>query len=300
MPELVLAIEAQTLRPAFIVVVDSSPSPDDRSDTRAALDATSIPHTYIYSSYGSAAHQRNLGIDRALAWADFDFIAFIDDDTRPAPDYWERLSTLLVHHGQGALGASGTTGPRPYPGTPSRWDGYRRLFLLTGPSDGRLLASGINLAVDASAPQPVQSEWLFGCSLWRRSALEGTRFRDDFPGSSLGEDVEFSARIGQRGTLWVDPQAHLGHLLSDEGRPDVRTHTHRSIRNRYEIVRGIDGGVVGRAAFWWSVLGQGVVYARHVAPRLVGKDHPDHAEHLDRWRGFLSGVRDTVRQEPPR
>lgn len=89
LPVLLEKIQAQTLQPKEIVVVDSSPS-----DSTAALLATWIgPIPIIYSKveFSYPGHARNIGVGLASC----EWIAFLDCRTRPNPD-WLEISTSVA------------------------------------------------------------------------------------------------------------------------------------------------------------------------------------------------------------
>ena len=112
--------------------------------------------------------------------------------------------------------------------------------------------------------------------------LERFRFRQDMPGGALYDDVEFSARIGLEYGLLVDPAAHLEHLLAAEGRPDMRTHYHRWMRNRFCVVDEVYGDFWSKAAFWWCSLGTAAQVARHAAT--------NSSDYRERLAGLVSGA----------
>ena len=79
--------------------------------------------------------------------------------------------------------------------------------MLDSPRTGRVLPSGRNpLVVDVLSVTEV--DWLSGCSMsFRRAVFEMFSFNEELTGYGLGEDVEFSYRVHQRGRLLVTPDA---------------------------------------------------------------------------------------------
>ncbi|MGW1809119.1 glycosyltransferase family 2 protein [Streptomyces sp. NPDC002078] len=290
LPALFTSLEEQELRPARVIVVDSSEG-ESAVETRESLTALSIPSDYVHTPIASAPAQRNIGVDVLRRGREPTYIAFIDDDVRPAPDYLSRLAGVLESDTVAAIaGASGVSDWKRDEATQRRRV-FLRLFQLDGDTAGRLLPSGANIPVPSDTSGPMLVDWLFGCALWRTSVFDHHRFRNDMPGGALYDDVEFSARVGRSHGLVVDPQARLVHLLADEGRADMRLHYHRWMRNRHAVVQAVFGTRRASAAYWWSSIGAAMMVGRHV----VGS-----ADYRQRFAGLLSGAVSVLRQEPMR
>ncbi len=131
----------------------------------------------------------------------------------------------------------------------------KRAFMLDSPRTGRVLPSGRNpLVVDVQSVTEV--DWLSGCSMsFRRAVFETFSFNEELKGYCLGEDVEFSYRVHQRGRLLVTPDARIEHLQSPLNRMAMPQYTYDEIVNRARRVRARTGCLRMRW-FWWSVVGQ--------------------------------------------
>jgi GT2 family glycosyltransferase len=294
LPALFASLEQQDLKPASITVVDSS---DDGAvgATREALAAMSIPSMYIHTQTACLPAQRNLGVEAVRRDQDPAYIGFVDDDVRLASDYLRRLAAVLESDTVGAIAGASGVSEWTRPQLRMRRRMLLRLFGLdhSKSEPGRLLPSGINLAVPSDTVGPVLTDWLFGCCMvWRAGVFDRYRFRDDMPGGALYEDVEFSARVGLSHALVVDPQARLVNLLADEGRPDMRLHYYRWMRNRHAVVQSVFGTRSASAAYWWSSFGTALLVGRHA---VVGS-----ADYPERFAGLVTGAIDVLRQKPLR
>lgn len=289
LPGLFDAIATQGTKARAVVVVDASDE-EVRPDVARAVESVSTEWRFVSADTPSAPAQRNMGSKVACEeFDDVEYVLFLDDDVRPAPDYVDRLLRLLESDTVGVVG--GVSGVSQWTRTEApRWYRvYSRFFWLSAEKPGALLRSGVNVPVSASSRGIAKADWLFGCSMWRRSVLERYQFNGSMPGGALYDDVEFSARVGREHILLVDPEARLDHLLAVEGRPDMRTHYHRWVRNRWEVVSRIYPGPLGGFAFWWSTLGEAVLVGRHA---VVG-----NRDYRERLAGLASGVRGTLRHE---
>lgn len=275
------SLKRQTLEASHVIVVDSSER--DVADFNRAACAAVARTTWLASAQRSAPAQRNQGASHVrLIDEECDFIAFLDDDVRPASDYLERLVRLLVNDtSQAIAGASGVS-EWLAPELHRREQIFQDVFLMSGRRPGSLRRSGINVPVSSHEASPMLVDWLFGCSVWRGRVFADFEFRNDMPGAGLYDDVEFSARVAKQYGLMVDPGAKLAHLLAAEGRPDMRLHYHRWMQNRYEVVR-MAFGRRALPAFWWTSLGIAIRVGRHAATR--SGDYPQ------RFAGLVSGTR---------
>jgi len=125
-----------------------------------------------------------------------------------------------------------------------------------------------------------------GCSMWRSTIFDVEQYNEDFVGSSLGDDVEFSIRASHYGTLFVIPGAVLSHDQESVGRPNDFLHSYRFVRNRWEIVKVL--GREGSASRFWVSVTYGVFQkSRQFVLSLIRGEEP-----RSRWLslgGAISG-----------
>lgn len=164
-----------------VVVADNDRLQSARPVVDAAAARAQLAITYCAEPQQNIALARN----RAVAHATGDFIAFIDDDEYPAPDWLRRLLETCLR-----TGAAGVLGPvRPYfMETPPRWV-----------LDGRFCER-------AEHPTGTVMPWSksrTGNLLFRRSliAAEPQPFAPEF--ATGGEDVDFFRRMAERSCVFV-------------------------------------------------------------------------------------------------
>ena len=271
------SIAAQTLVPAEVLIIDSSPViSDDVSQCYQAM-AGSVPVRYQRAWQTGSSSQRNQALD--LASRASTYLIFLDDDVILEPEYCAALISALDADDR-VIGAVGTI--TNWQGHPRQWwvQALLYFFLMQGPP-GRVLISGQNgyLWEDLTGP-PFVIDWVYGggCIL-RREALEGLHFDptfERFGGYAFHEDLDFGYALGKRGRLLCIPSARMVHKGSSSGRP---TRDYRygisQVANRALFVQKHLPGPVHFACYLWSMLGQmllnTLMIARGRSPtRLVG------------------------------
>lgn len=252
---LVERLTSQTTLPNEIIIVDSS----DKPKTAYLKMNSQIDYKYIHTKIKSAAIQRNIGLKNLNLNSNFVF--FLDDDVVPEPGY---ISNLMKHlNNEANVGVSGiAVNPnlkelRTYPygliGI------FQKIFCLDSNHDGKLLKSGINIPLRDLAQNPINVEWLIGCSAWRREYIGDTSFEVDFYGQSLAEDVIFSYLMSAKGNLLVDPSIVLSHLESEIGRPNEIDFWSMWMTNRWRLIKIDAGENLSRVLFWWATIGQLII-----------------------------------------
>jgi GT2 family glycosyltransferase len=191
--EVLAALDAQTRRRFPVVIVDQSRVPDSRLRRRAAADSGL---TVIPDSGHGLSRSRNL----ACANVASEWIAFLDDDCVPDPDWAEAVSEVLATAGEAGM-VSGYVGPEP---TDSRVP---------------LLA-----AHPVSQPRRLSGRWtppweigLGVCFLVRRSIVEELGGWDERLGAGTrpfpaAEDMDFNYRFLKAGGVGhVNPRMRVEH-----------------------------------------------------------------------------------------
>ncbi len=157
---LLRALEAQRLRPAAVVVVDDASGGDTADRLRAAATEAPFPVEVVV-----AGANRGPGVARNLGWrrAPTDFVAFVDDDCVPRPDWLAAGLAALTADGRGVVqGATTLPAGQSNAGLP-RWNHVQSI----------------------AGPTP----FFEACNIfYRRDALEATGgFSEDHP--RWGEDT---------------------------------------------------------------------------------------------------------------
>jgi glycosyltransferase involved in cell wall biosynthesis len=224
---LLVSLDNQDRAPSFVIVVDAS-------EKLGEYPHTSFTVISIQSKVRSAAQQRNAGLE----WISrnephIDICFFIDDDVVLDKSYIKRVSNLLIE--SKAIGVSGLAVSEKESFTKNSF--FFNLLGITG-APGSVTKAAINIPVRDSV-EPLEVEWLIGCSAWRYPGISDLRFQKDFEGQSIFEDVLFSIEASKRGKLVVDSRIRFRHELDEFGRPNRRNFFVQWVSNRYRL-RQID------------------------------------------------------------
>ena len=246
--KMLASVNSGLVRPKAIFILDASDSFHD-----AAQDFPNMNIKHIHSEIKSAAAQRNRGIELSLnVIQDFDFMAFLDDDTLVDARYFADISRRFNENpdfvGISGIALNQETKQR-------RRSVITDAFGLTGDA-GSITKSLVNISPEGIS-NFMEVEWLIGCSVWRRRVVEEIRFENDFRGQSIYEDVIFSYRARQIGKLGIDPTITIKHILSEIERPDSRSHAYFWVTNRYRLFR-YSNNEFSRTRFWilnWILFG---------------------------------------------
>lgn len=231
-------------RGSTILVVDSSDDDTTRSVVEEFMELSPI---YERSAPG-LTRQRMAGI--ALLDADVDIVHFVDDDVVLEPGYLAAIDSVFGSEPE-VLGVGGriTNLPEHNPHL------FRRVFLFDSTRGGAVLRSGVNV-LPFDVPDRGRVSWLSGCSMsFRRTVFHDMSFDTRMDGYSLGEDVDFTFRVAQKGLLCIAGEARLAHLCSPTNRAARHELARREIVHRYVWVSEMRGHGVDLLSFWWSVSG---------------------------------------------
>ncbi|WP_158705086.1 glycosyltransferase family 2 protein [Salinibacter altiplanensis] len=276
---------------AVLVVVDAS-DPQARARNRQTVDPPrpSIPCAYWpYGDTPSSSRQRNYALERLPE--SIEIVHFLDDDVTVHADYFEALSAVL--RTESDVGGVGGIVLEPSTDAPSaRSERLQSLFFLSCAEDGHVLPSGSATSAQQSIPNDTSSrrntEWLNGCSSYRRSLLNRHRFDEALTGSSMLEDLDLSYRIHRRARLVVEPEARLTHRRSARNRPDAEQYNRvLAVHRRWFVEKHFDG-VAPRLAYWWSLVGRLLAITASSAPHRTAAR-----------RGLLRGLRTVLTRSHP-
>jgi glycosyltransferase involved in cell wall biosynthesis len=208
-------IEAQSHRPAEVLVIDSSR--DDATQKLCSDWSSRLPTRWFCSNARSAARQRNEGAEKADAASEV--LGFMDDDITLYPETCAEICQVFAEDAPreiGGISARIDEIERPAPSWLTRT--YYRLQ--AGYRDetygGRLFGAAINCLPCYSEPSErdgtlIRAEWLnSGCVFYRREPFLREMF-PAFDGYSFMEDVHCSARIAKTHRLYFHTRARCSH-----------------------------------------------------------------------------------------
>jgi len=247
--QLIESLLKQSLLPKSIIIVDSSDIFEN------SLEYLSELVTHIHTSKKSIAQQRNLGLLNVCQ--DTAAIFFLDDDTCPEMNYFDKMLTTLWS--SGAIGVSGLAlnPKRIQRKKPSGLQGtIRKFFLLDSNKDGAVLKSGIGIPVREINNGWIEAEWLIGCSCWNYQKIKHIQFEEDFKGYSLGEDLIFSVRARKLGQLIVDSNIILQHIEMLQNETNIIQKNFMWVYYRFRLSKYLDGKFQFYLGFYWSIIGR--------------------------------------------
>lgn len=233
------ALSQQSNPPACVVVVDSSLAPDAlHNQELISKFSEDLKLDYLLGTKASLTSQKNQGIQH-LKSLGIDFVQILDDDTVPGVASLQRAAEFLQGHPE-FVGISGVTGLKSgrLPWRSLVKKGVFTILGLESFRQGVVSFSGCPIPFhEASGIH--ESEWLFGCSMWRMDVFEQLEYDGRLVGSALFEDAIFSVRASQIGKLAVDTGLYLEHKLAPTNRPNLGLHSYRFARNRILVIRAL-------------------------------------------------------------
>lgn len=235
-------IRRQTLAPSEVVfsIAAGTDIPADFADPAV---------TVIRSPKGSC-HQRNAGLE-ALVSA-HDVVAFFDDDYVPGDRCIEGIASVFAAHAD----LVGTTGHLLADGIHSVGIDYATAAAMVERYDAA--QTGIDTTLDAA--------WgTYGCNMaFRWSAIRDIRFDERLPLYAWQEDVDFSRRLRNRGTI-ARTTAFAGvHQGVKNGRTPGQKFGYSQIANPLYLMR--KGTMPVREGLWLMARNFGSNHAKVLRP----------------------------------
>jgi len=275
---------AGTRRPDEILVVHR---PDDHASAAVVAEFDMLPVRALpIDRPGQVA-----AINRGLGYATGDFIALIDDDAIPYPDWLERIERWYAQHPRvGGVGGRDVVHQGPPPPPPSEG----RVGLISW--YGRMIG---NHHIGLGDPRPVHV--LKGANMsFRREAVQDLRadVRLEGAGAQVHNEVGVCAAIRRRGwTLIYDPLVLVDHYPAMRHDEDARTgfsavaQRNTAHNEQLAVLDALPGW--GRMPFlvWSFAIGTAQVPGLVQLPRLLARRDPVAVPRmLASWRGRLAGL----------
>jgi glycosyltransferase involved in cell wall biosynthesis len=238
-------LSRQTISPLELVLVDGAPPQEQATEEAVKARVAALPYRTNYIRHGGGtAIQRNVGINAATG----DLIAFIDDDIRLEPAFFETIIRAFTADRERRVG--GIVGYRVNehftPQQAMRWRWYRRLGLLKTYEPGRYdFETGYPINVNLQIPFVGVREVDFmttACTVWRREVMDrGLRFDEFFKDYGVLEDAHFSLSAGKQWKLLQCGDAHCRHEHSPRGRVNRKRLGFKCVINYYYVFQAIAG-----------------------------------------------------------
>jgi glycosyltransferase involved in cell wall biosynthesis len=285
------------LLPFEVILVDGAPAEETETEQVVRSMMGSLPYPCVYVRHGGGtAIQRNVGIDRVQG----EYVAFIDDDIRLAPDYFERMLEVFEADLEKRIGgiAGYITNQYLNAATSPRWRWYRRLRLFSTYEPGRYdYNSGYPINRYLQPPHDGIREIDFmgsNCALWRREVMdEGLRFDHFFADYGMLEDAHFALRAKKHWRLVENGRAHCQHLHAPGGRTSLKRVAWKTAVNyRYVFLDIVPERTVRQEWNFWKVQCFDLVRLLAHAARNGGKENWESA------LGKLQGIAAAWRLKP--
>jgi glycosyltransferase involved in cell wall biosynthesis len=256
--ELLNNLSRQIVLPFEVILVDGAPAEEKETEQVVQSRIPNLPFRCVYVRHsGGTAIQRNAGIDRAGG----ELIAFIDDDIRLEPEFFERMLEVYAQDAEGRTGgvAGYITNQFLNPDTSPRWKWYRRLHLFRTYEPGRYdFETGYPINRYLQPPhnglRPIDFMGS-NCALWRREVFDGgLRFSPFFTGYGVLEDAHFALRAGRKWKLLECGNARCVHLHAQGGRTSSRLVARKSAVNyRFVFIDLVPQRTAGQEFRFWRV-----------------------------------------------
>jgi len=236
------SVLAQTRRPIELVVVNDGADETDADLARQAAEA-GVRFVGVRRHRPSLPASRNRGMDAATG----DVVLLLDDDMILPPGF---LAALLSLYEADAAGQAAGIGAVAVPTAPRRigqrvWDVAAGVLGQGRWHPRRCAARSVRLSAGLRGRLTPARRLTGGTISLRRAVAKEERFDEGLPGYALGEDREFTYRVGQRRALFCCPGLRVAHETASPARPDMPGLGRMYVLNTLRIVARSTGGGAG-------------------------------------------------------
>jgi len=256
--QLLNSVGRQSKVPDEILIIDGSS--DDKTEKmlqKGNYTELNIRYYRVSEEERGLTKQRNYGIGRVSS--DMEIVAFLDDDTELDRDYFREIENTFLEYND-AVGVSG------YIVNEVMWeradetnsdffhftiDGWSRkedkrillrkmLGLITETQPSKIVSFSHERALGGLPPsgKVYEVDFLQGAMMnFKKSVFEHIGFSHYFEGYGLYEDRDFTIRLREYGSLYVNTNAKLSHFHDPLGRPNYITYGKMTVRNGWRVWR---------------------------------------------------------------
>jgi len=254
---LLTSVSEQKVYPDQILIVDGSLDTATQ-EVLSKQDFKNLQYDLVTPQNRGLTKQRNFGIEKVSS--NIDIVCFLDDDIVLKPDYFKNLITTYATYPE-AMGVGGYIAndvvwrkvTKDYLPTINEYyyDGYvrddgsrfvmrKRLGLDADRSPAHLpdFAHGrsVSFLPPSGRTYPVE-QFMGGVASYKYKALLEQKFSEYFQGYGLYEDADFTLRLSQKGSLYVNTAAQLLHYHDPDGRPNKYAYGKMVLRNGWYVWR---------------------------------------------------------------
>jgi GT2 family glycosyltransferase len=255
--ETLRSVLAQNLLPQRIIVIDQSTDQESQRLSAALFERMRGARTErVLFDYVRDPRLSGLTAarNRALKLVREEIVLFLDDDVTLEPDFLKEVVRVYSHSPE-AAGVSGIITNYHPPPFPARV--WLRAFTLGPFWDDRQPVYWGSRRLRERAPLRV-SRLGGGLMSFRMAAIQGIWFDENLRGPCVGEDVEFSARLGRDAVLLIAPGARLIHRQSSAERRESHWLASHARAMSYIFWRNWNHSLRNRLCFAWLNVGYAI------------------------------------------
>jgi len=242
------SISRQTKRPDEIIIVYAGSQPDVKGLTELI---GKIKLRFFRNQKMIMTHGKNIGLNKAIG----DIIFIFDDDVIVQKNYLRETAKIFQDDPQRKIGivvGSITNTPK------QSFEFFQKIFLLAGEGCYRVLPSGANVINNRGAKNTKEVDWASGCAMAiRRKVAQEFKVNEQYDLFSygLGEDLDYSWRVGKRYKIIFNPRSRLKHIFSQRGRINDFLYGFIYVINREYFVNKNMNSFYHYVCFYWSIFG---------------------------------------------
>ncbi len=249
-----------------------------------------LPIDYIQVLPPGLTRQRNAGLN--AVHKDIDLVGFLDDDIVLEPRCIKNMLDFWTQAPSDTGGAGLNIIDNTYPNKPA-W--FFKFFFIRDNNPGQILKSGRNVPY-SPAQRTHNVQWLCGgATVWRRDVFKKFTFDEWYSAWGIGDDVDFSYRVGREYSFMVVADAKVRHI--ETGIPSERQYLRAYIATMNNMYFAQKHSGFSKILSAWSFLGQGFAF---IIQGLIKINKADFKRGLGHCaaalRGLLLGVQRVEKQ----
>jgi len=245
------SILGQTILPKDIVIIDDGCL--DGSSIQAGCSAKNVKLKYYWKDRGlqGLTISRNIGV----RMTEGEIIVFLDDDVVLDPEYLSEIVHVFTDDVNSEIGGVGGYIIDAYT---IKQHSISRIFFTGWKREGKCIQlTPMGALVVRPITERSEVESLSGCNMcYRRSVFTEYEFDEGLYNYALGEDVDFSYRVGKKYKLIIEPKAKLRHEESSTARlKGYQLGKMQTANRRYQYYKNLPQGLWPWFRLQWALFG---------------------------------------------
>jgi len=240
----------QSYKPNKIIIADNGAIFD--SSLLDIIKKNEIEVLYIKNNRNGTSIARNLSLRQVKE----DIVFFFDDDVILDHDYIKQTIKLFAEDERKNIGiiVGKITNLKKI-----RMRLLKKIFFLHSDKPYYVLPSGRNTVATQDINETREVSWASGGAMAVRGDIARKYTFDesfDIFGFALGEDLDYSFRIGKSYKIIFNPHSKIFHQNSKKSRIDERKIGFLQVVNRYKFVIKNMNSLKNKFCFYWSLIGE--------------------------------------------